>query len=243
MTWSLVGSAGTVAQSTTSPQTLSLPQSSTAGNLLVIRIFTVGTSSNTTPTLPSGWTLRTSAALTTGAKCAAWIFENPNNAGSISSVSITFTGSSCTGMGSEYTCPNVSTAAFDQTGTVTQGTIGTSISPVTSGNLTAAHELGVSMAIADFSSATSTTYTAGSGFTAVGNWKNGVSASTHATFDDELDTGSSSGSTLTDAIALSTGGTGSAIGLIATYTQGVAPVTIPPVPPRLWQPIHRASYW
>lgn len=243
MTWSLVGSRGAVANTTTSPLTLNAGQASTAGNLLVATIGVAGGSAPSVTT-PANWALRKSVAGNVSSRfVTAYIFDYLGNPGSISSVAFVNGGTNThVGQLSEYTCPNAATAAADQVGGNTAAAAAT-LSAATAGTIAANNELAIAAFILRFSAATSITFAPGAGFTEAGNFQNGVSSANHAAFDFELDTGgSSSGTTITDGETGWSTGTGTAAFAIATYTQGTAAAT-PRQPPRPFEPIHRSYYW
>lgn len=226
MAWSLVGSAGAVANSGTSPMTASAGQSSTAGNLLICRVTI--TSGATAPTLPTGWAQRKAQTVGTSPLVGAWAFEYRNNPGSISSVSVTFGAGHAAAQVTEYTCPNVALVAADQVGSAS-GAIASPLN-ITTPALAANTELAVSAIAANFGTATTTTFGAGSGFSQTGNWNNGSNQTAHAAFDHDLSTGASAGSTVTDAVTLSVTGAGNEAGVIVTYSQPLSVTLTTSVP-------------
>lgn len=216
MTWTLTQSVA-ASHFTTSPGAPAYGSATTAGNLLVASLHSIGNS--TAPSLPSGWT-QVAAITVTAPVGGSWIFANFNNAGGITSVSITFSGVNFYTQLYEFSCPGVSSVtAADQTGTATSGTVVASLSIVTSGNLTANNELAVANLDAHFSAATVATVGPGTNFTQGGQQNNGTSTAAHLEFDYDLDTGSSSGATFTDAATCSVTGTGNCSGCIATFAQ------------------------
>jgi hypothetical protein len=216
MTWSLVGSAGAVAQSSVSPLTVNCGQASTSGNLLVLLVHAAG--NVTPPSPPAGWSAALAAGLaSTNNGC--WAFAYFNNPGSISSISLTISTTTQAQI-VEYTCPNVAlVTAVDQIGQLTNTTPVSPFNLVTSGNLAANHELAVSCGSMRNGTANASTVAAGAGFTQDGQQGSGVSGTYHTGFDHELDTGSSAGATVTDAMAFSITGTGNECGVIVTFAQ------------------------
>ena len=237
MTWTLVQKSTALVDST-SPSTPAYSPATTAGNLLIATVNVSG--GVTAPTMPSGWTLLVSK---TQGSSAIWcgIYANFNNPGGLTTISITFTGSQLHRQIYEFTCPNVSSvSAADQTGSLSSATVPATLAIVTAGNLASNNELAVTSSEFRYSAATVATLGPGTGFTQGGVTKNGLSSAAHCEFDYDLDTGSSSGATVTDTVTDNASGTGNTAGVIATFAQPT--VTLIPRPQRLWQAVHRAAY-
>lgn len=242
MTWSLVQS-NTAATTNTSPAAPAYGSGTTANNLLIAVFNLAG--GTTQPSPPAGWTLVASATVSSPNTGSVWIFANFANAGGITTVSTTFTATTCHSQVYEFTCPGVAqVSARDQNGSATAATIAATLAIATSGNLTANHELAFSGYLARYSAATAATLTAGSGFTQGGVVNNGTSIAAHSTFDYELDTGSSAGATVTDTVANNSAGAGSNSGAIVTFAQPSATsYQAPAQPGQTWQRVfqHRMT--
>lgn len=224
MTWSIAGSAGPLTESTTSPHTVNCGQASTAGNLLVL--YAVAWNSTTTVptfTTPSNWALRKNVSVAgTSTSVAVSIFDYLGNPGGISSASLAFTGNAAAGQIVEFTCPGASSAAADQTGQVTATSATSPLNCTTSGNLAANNELAVAAFSLRLATSTSKTLAAGTGFTDVGGFNQGIAGTNHSADDYSLDTGASSGATVTDGETGWSTTSGEMCGAIATYIQGTS---------------------
>ena len=191
---------GSVVQPTTQP---SVSSGSGANNLLVC-VLTYSTSP-----VPAVTTANWSRAVTvsaSGATSEIWYLPGASNAGGITSITLSnWTGAANTGNGAQLMefSGVVTSSPLDQTGTNSTGTS----TVTTSGNLTANHELAVSVLFFISNEVTSAiNLTSGSGFTSSGNVANGTQTtwttagdSFAILYDYDLDTGSSSGTTVSDA--------------------------------------------
>ena len=218
---------------TTSGATVSC-SSTGAGNLLVLLV--VVSPANSTP--PAGWSQAVAAA--GGGFMQIWYY--PNNPGGITSVVFTGTSPNITiGAILEFSGLDT-TAPLDKTGSVADNTGTTSpINISTSSAITANDELAVTILNIN-TSAVKITITPGTGFTQAGQIGNGVKQTQHNAYDYRLDTGaSSSGTTITDAMAISATGWTTITGIIATFKLPSAaagllpqqerhrvPITVPP---------------
>lgn len=135
--------------------------------------------------------------------------------------SITISGSSTNSayMAIEYSGA-ATTSPLDVTGTATY-TSGTSLSVSTSQSASAG-DLACSAISMGLSSSTKLTLSAGTGFTQEGQQNNGTKATTHVSFDDNLDV---SPGTVTDAASSGTSFSGGAAAVIATFLPAPPPAT------------------
>jgi hypothetical protein len=188
--------------------TVSFGAATTAGTLLVDVIAYTGT-----PSFPAGWVRAVAGTFGSSGKIDIWYY--PGNPGGITSVasgvSVCLHNQLLEFSGLDTTAP------LDKTGTVNTGTT-SPINISTSATITADDELAVSVIDFSWASATKVTLTAGSGFTQAGQIGNGVKQTGHSATDYRLDTGaSSSGTTITDALASDTTGWSNFGGVIATF--------------------------
>ncbi len=200
MTYSLVN-ANTVATITSGTTVTPTCTSTAAGNLLVLGLS--GESGLTiTFTPPAGWQKAISYhPASSNDYVDIWYY--PNNPGGITSVAVT-TGNAGTSISAQIMefsdSAGSNTSPLDKTGS-NQVTSGTTVAVSTSSTIAAAHELAVAVFACHYTSATKVTLAAGTGFTEAGNYGNAIKQTDHAAFDYELDTGASSGITVTDTEA------------------------------------------
>jgi hypothetical protein len=183
--------AGTyLSQTSVTSITPTLSAASTAGNLLV---GVVATTANTTVTAPAGWVKATSV-FTTGVG-STQIWYDANNAGGISSVKFTLSGTdSAVAQLSEWSGVEKVTP-LDGTGTTTQTTTSTTVA--VAATAAAANEL----AIASFGASTGTS---GNTFTPASGWTNLMPAHTVSdTADYKIGVGSGSVSETETAVTTS----------------------------------------
>lgn len=231
MTWSLV-QASASPSTITSAGTVSptLPAASTAGNLLLFKVLTGGSTAAPT-SVTSGFTDRFNATEATAPTSRVDIYDYINNPGSISSASAIL-GNGGSGILEEWTWsagPPTTNVSADATGSHALTSPASPFAISTSSSLAADNEMAAVAWIYRFSTSTNTTMSPGTGFTASGSANNGTKAISHFEFEYEADTGSSTGTTITDSVTVGTIGAGSMLGGIVTYqfTGSVATVNPP----------------
>jgi len=218
--------------------TPTLPSASVAGNLLVCPVY-IWASAVTS--LPTGWVRAVQQTSSIGYS-EIWYYAN--NPGGISSVVVTFqNASNGAAMLLEYNNA-AGTLALDQTGgAVSTVTTDTSLAVTTAANVVADNELVVTSVGQGFNgAATKITLSPGTGFTQEGNWGNAVKQNQHGAFDDRLDSGSSSGSTVSETFTTTVSGQQALHAAIATfYVPSAAPPALQPRPVVVITAVKRAA--